>query len=124
MVKRIVQLVMAAIFGLLVFEIGPGTLFSFGPFSADYCSFVVICLAVISLGTPRGLMWLTLACWAFYFGWWSVYELHWLSRGDNKFGPMMIPYGIAGLVLGVASWLKFHGRDGAFQQRKALKIRE
>lgn len=109
MLNRILQLTMAAILGLLLFEVGPGTLFSFGPISADYCGFIIIWPILLSLATPKRFMWLTLACWASYFGWWSVYEFQWLTHGDGKFGPMMIPYGIAGLVLGVASWLKFHG---------------
>jgi hypothetical protein len=113
MLKRTLVLVLAAAVGLAVFELGPGSLFGLGPiteFNSD--GLVELCLAILSLGTPKRFMWLTLASWAFYFGWWSVYELSWLNRGDEKFGPMLVPYGIAAIVFGVASWISFTGRGG------------
>ena len=112
--KPVGQLIISAIIGFLVFEIGPATLFSFGPIVRDGGEWVTLCVGVLSLGTPKRFMWMTLAGWSFFFGYWSVYELGHLQSGDMKFGPMLWPYGIAALIFAVAAGVSASGKGKTF----------
>lgn len=118
MLKRLGQI--GAAFGLafMIFILGPGKLFGLGPIASDPSEIIVLCIAILSLGTPKRFMWLTLTFWAFYFGWWTLYELTWLQSGDDKFGPMLIPYGIGAFVFAAAALLSYFGKGGTVHFRE------
>ncbi len=109
MVKRISQLLFAAVMAAGLFVLG---------FCTDV-TFVIVAAAVLSLGTPRRFVWITLAMWGFYFAIWSGYELLLLLReSDEKFGWMFIPYGIGALVFGLAAWFSARGVSWTFGKHK------
>ena len=117
MLKTPGQIFTAAGLALFMFLFGPGKLFGLGPIVSGGAEVIVLCIAVLSLGTPKGFMWLTLTTWAFYFAWWSLYELTWFQKGDETFGPMLIPYGIGSLVFAAAAFLSFGGKGSLVRFR-------
>ncbi len=109
-IKRLGQLLVAAVVALLFFEVGPGTHFKFGPIIRDHTDWVLISAGLLSLCTPSKFKWMTLAGWAFYFGSWALYEFFILKTGDMKFGPMLLPYGVGALIFGIAAGVSASGK--------------
>lgn len=118
MLKHTGQISAAAGLALLVFLLGPGKLFGLGPMASGGAEVIVLCIAVLSLATPKRFMWVTLTAWSFYFGWWSLYEFTWLQKGDDKFGPMLAPYAIGATVFAAAALLSSFGKGGTVQFRR------
>lgn len=117
-IQRALLLFMAVVLGFVVFELGPGTLFSWGPLSRNDSGLPILIVVLLTLVAPRKYVWLTLAMWASYCGFWTIYEYIHLVQGDNKFGPMLIPYGIATLILSATSVLSSKGWGGMVKFRK------
>jgi len=122
MLKRLGQIGAAAAFAFFMFILGPGKIFGIGPLASGPSEVIVICIAILSLGTPKRFMWFTLTVWAFYFSWWSLYEFTWLQKGDEKFGPMLAPYGIGAIVFATAAVVSYYGKGGVvhFGRRSVL----